>query len=785
MYSFVRILTVVYVFPVLVLLHSVTPAAAQGARPDLVVVRDSTGGAVEGAIVVITRGTTERRQTTPVDGTARFTGLDRAEWMVEVRKEGFEIAAQAVTLGETPAAVSVTLMPAGVVDNVVVTARTGTLDNTPTSASRLELSLRELPATLNVVTQDVMQERGANTAMQAIEVAGGTLVSQGLGGQLPGYQTRGFSNNSIMNDGIRQNSSVQSSRPVDSFLLDRVEVLKGPASLFAGEGGTAGTVNYVSKTPKQKFGGDGLLSFGSFDSWRLGLGATGSLSKNLMGRFDTSFSDGGGYAEPSTTKLNASAASLWYTPSPKFVLKANAKHAADHLQAYYATPFIAGQVDPRTRLVNYNLANAFSQANNDFARVDADIVLGGGWRVHNGTFAATQRLDYRNMESYAYNATTRLVDVSSYFLIWRHDRLVGNQTDARRTFDVLGRSVNLILGVEFQHNQLQRAKTPTAGSTVRYSVDPFNPHPFFDPKLDYLRVPDVIVDNKTFYSEAQVRLANKWTSVLGFRTELIHVNYGLAVGDTATGVKDYYPATGRAGLVYAANDNVSFYGSYSRSVEPATQFVSLSGCCGTATFFGLTPARQFEVGAKGAALRNRLQGTFAYFDIEKKNIPTTTLIDNVPTPQVIGQQISRGIETSVTARPTASFNVTADVAFTHALFNDFNEVVSGANVRRDGNTPTGIPATVWNVTPTQQVGPLSIAASLRTVGSRWADTANTRLFGAYRTLDAWASMRVGKSTRVTLRGRNLTDEAYITRPGTTSGFVGAPRSYEVSLSTGF
>jgi len=292
-----------------------------------------------------------------------------------VRKEGFAVTQQSVSIGIAPSAMAVILQPPPITENVTVTARSGALDTTPSSATRLELSLRELPATLNVVTQDMMQERGANTAMAAIEVAGGTLVTPSLGGQLPGYQTRGFANNSILNDGIRQNSSVQSSRPVDSFLLDRVEVLKGPASLFAGEGGTAGTVNYVSKTPRQQLGADSLLSYGSFGSRRVGLGITGPLGKHLLGRIDGSYADGGGYAKPSNQKLNATAGSVWWTPSDKFIVKANAKYTGDALDAYYATPFINGQVDPRMRFINYNLTDAFSKAHNNFGRIDTEIAL--------------------------------------------------------------------------------------------------------------------------------------------------------------------------------------------------------------------------------------------------------------------------------------------------------------------------------------------------------------------------------------------------------------------------
>jgi iron complex outermembrane receptor protein len=730
-------------------------------------------------------GTAERRETTGVDGTARFSGIEPGEWMLQVRKEGFALYEQAQAVTSAPMTAEVTLQLPTISETVTVETRVGALDTTATSATRLELSLRELPATLNVVTQQTMQERGANTAMDAIEVAGGTFSNAGLGGQLPSYQTRGFTGNTIMQDGIRQNSSVQSSRPIDTFLLDRVEVLKGPVSLLAGEGGLAGTVNYVSKTPRQKLGIDSLVSYGSYGYRRVGLGVTGPLGRNLIGRVDASYSNGGGFVPRSDQKLRAIASNLWWTPLRNITFKVQGRYTDDYVQAYYATPFIDGKPDPRMRFQNYNLYDAFSKAHNNFGRIDTDITLDSGWRLHNGTFAATQRMDYRNMESYTYNAATRRVDVSSYFLIWRDDILVGNQFDARKTVDILGRSVNFIVGFELQRNDMHRARNPLNAGTVRFSVDPFNPEPVVDPGLTYLRVPDVLVNNKTLYAEAQTKLARRWTTVAGLRWEQIRADYGVAIGDSRTATKKFYPTTGRLGLVYTATEDISIYGSYSRSVEPATQLIGLSGCCGTATFFDLTPGRQFETGVKGTVFRGRLEGTAAYFDIEKKNIPTRTIVDGVGTDQLVGRQISRGLEYSATARPYASFILTADLSFTDGVFADFNEIVNNTNVRRDGNTPTNIPVVIWSVTPTQRFGPLSIAASIRQVGERWADTANTRLLPSFTTLDTWVSIRLPRNTNLTLRGRNLTDELYIPRASTTSGRISAPRTFEATLSAGF
>src|SRR5690606_15988886 len=110
----------------------------------------------------------------------------------------------------------------------------------------------------------------------------------------------------IMRDGIRQNTSSQSSRPLDSFLFERIEVLKGPASLLYGEGAVGGAVNYVSKTAPTRFTGEAYASGGSWDTYRAGLGVGGPTGiENVYYRFDASHSSSDGYVDRSEYDYNA------------------------------------------------------------------------------------------------------------------------------------------------------------------------------------------------------------------------------------------------------------------------------------------------------------------------------------------------------------------------------------------------------------------------------------------------------------------------------------------------
>lgn len=396
--------------------------------------------------MALSRGNEQRTLTTDDAGTAQLRTLETGEWTLTVTREGFTPRQRPVVVQMTPQTVSVTLEVAPFAQNVTVETLAGPpdtvrLDSAASGGTYLDIPIRDLPVSLVVVTQDMMRERGANTAAEAVEAAGGIESTTGVG-SLPGYRTRGFSGNSIsiMRDGIRQNTQSQSSRPIDTFVLDRVEVLKGPASLLYGEGAAGAAINYVSKEPGRQLGVDTQMSYGSSGTSRAGLGLNIPISQTVSARVDGSYSDTGGYVTPSPTRLRALVGTIRWRPNDRFSLKTSGTFTDDSVTSYYSTPLVNGQIEDRMRHFNYNMRDNMSKGHNNFGRVDAEIQLGRGWRLRNSFFVATQRLDWRNMEGYSYNATTQKVQVASYFLIHRNDDLERNQTDVRKTFNFGGRN---------------------------------------------------------------------------------------------------------------------------------------------------------------------------------------------------------------------------------------------------------------------------------------------------------------------------------------------------------
>jgi iron complex outermembrane recepter protein len=781
----------VRLLPALMLLVSTAAAFAQSpesSRGTLIVrVADASTASLADAVVVVTRGTERRTMTTGESGTVRFANLTLGQWTVTVTREGFARFTHSVMLNADTVDVPVSLALAGFTETVQVDTHLGADTQVPlnapaTGGSRLDIPVRDLPASLYMVGQPLIQERGARSVEEAVQLAVGMQASTGVG-SIPSYATRGWSGNnvSIMRDGIRQNSVSQSSRPVDSFLLERIEILKGPASLLYGEGAIGGAVNLVSKQPGSEVGIDALLATGSYGQYRGGVGVNVPFRRNLFARIDLSQSGSDGYVGDSPQRLSAAAASVRWLPTNNISIKGSGTYTYDFTSPYYATPFINGKIDPRTRDINYNMEDRFAKSHNKWVQVEGDALLRGNWRVHDQLFVATHALDWRNFESYTYNTSTNTVDVGSYFLIYRNDLLTGNRVDVRNDFNLGGgRRLNFTAGYEVQRNDLVRYGNPTPNYVVpTRKLDPFNPQPHVDPGLAYQHQRDVLIETQAAFAEAAVDVASRLKLVTGIRRESIDLGY-TPFPSQITDSKTYEPTTGRVGGVFDLTPNVNLYASYSRAVEPTTQLVSLDG---SQQRFSLVPGRQIEIGSKGGAFGGRLEGTLAYFAIEKRDLLITQLIDSVQTAQQIGKQTSHGIEVTLLARPTRTTTLAGDVAYTGSEFVDFIEIVGGVNTDRSGRTPPNVPKAIWNFSPMQRIGPFDLTGTIRQMGTRWGDNANTRLVEGFTTYDAAIRFRLRPGTRIMFRGRNLTDRIYTQSVSATSGRLEPPRAWDVTFTT--
>ena len=144
---------------------------------------------------------------------------------------------------------------------------------TPTTTDgRLGLSERETPATVSSVDREDIEQLGLRNLIELYRSAPGVAA-----GNIPGspasVSMRGLTDVGYLFDGVRVADPSLVSRNLDTWNLERVEVLKGPASVLHGTGALGGTLNLVTRKPDlagDRY--DGMLEYGSHDSLRLGVG---------------------------------------------------------------------------------------------------------------------------------------------------------------------------------------------------------------------------------------------------------------------------------------------------------------------------------------------------------------------------------------------------------------------------------------------------------------------------------------------------------------------------------
>jgi iron complex outermembrane receptor protein len=215
-----------------------------------------------------------------------------------------------------------------------------------------------------------------------------------------------------------------------------------------------------------------------------------------------------------------------------------------------------------------------------------------------------------------------------------------------------------------------------------------------------------------------------------------------------------------------------------------TQLVSLTT---TNADFSLQKGQQYEAGIKGSFLQNKLDATFAVFDLEKRDILTSTLdpVTGLRISQQIGAQKSQGAELALALSPGDGWRIELNGAYTDSKFADFNENLGTSVISRTGKRPSNVPEWVANAFVAKRfANGFSVSGGPRYVSDRFGNNNNSVIADGYITVDASASY-TWQRWQVTLRGRNLLDEEYESVAGTTMRRLADPISAELSLRTSF
>ncbi len=685
------------------------------------------------------------------------------------------------------------------------------------SATRLGLTVRETPATVEVVNQQTMQEQGYRTTTDTAQGAVGVLAGDSAGAPA-NFSMRGFAGPqvNVLYNGIWTGPADITSRWMDTANLGQVEFLKGPSSLMSGLNAIGGSINYVSRQPiAGPIRNEADIFLDSFGSFRSHFGSGGSTSvRGLDYRFDVSGAKFNSFIDGDFRDVTGLATQFDYRMTDAFKTFVAIEYKKDSGHAYWGTPVVpvsfAGShavngvvsgtaintfdssvigpltIDSRTLTTNYNVADNATGAQELWLRGGFEWQPLSNITIKDQVYSYQAKRHWLDSETYTFNLTTMTID-RDRFAVFHNQNIFGNNADL--TWD------SLIFGMENRF----AAQLQTSSNRITFKEDisePFpddtvsvvNPQPgVYGPLL--LSTRNSKLDDIAGSFEDRLKLTPAFALIGGVRVERLALSRdGVnADGTIPSGLPfsvSWEPVSYRAAYTYDPIPGLTLYSMYATAYNPAVAAV-FSITPGTS--LQLTSSRIYETGAKQLFWDNKAEWTVALYDIVQRNvfIPISTT-ETV----VAGEVRSKGIELAAAARPVEGLKLWGNAALIHARFGNFGAFT--------GNVPPNVAPLVVNAGLSYRFGhwrwPLEIGGSIRYVGNRFLEQDNLTILNAYTTADIYAFLDIPgrdlampelKNVRISMRVRNLTNAVYAAWSDTTYPdqiLLGAPRTYEIGAS---
>lgn len=602
-------------------------------------------------------------------------------------------------------------------------------------------------------------------------------------------QARGFTGQSSvlqLYDGQRMfDGAGTSTFPVDTWSVERVDVLRGPASVMYGQGATGAVINTLSKKPFEgQIENHIRLGYGSYDRQQQALDSGGSLTDTLSYRLNINRLRSNGFIDRGDSASDFVSAALRWQPADNLSVTLAHDYGDQRPQNDYGTPLINGQLHKSLRAKNYNVSNNTLHYNDQWTR------LTSAWQI-NDNVTATNELSYlknqrrwQNAESY--NDVDGGLVRQNYLGIKHNQEQVGDRQTFTFKHTLFGLDSQTVTGVEYNRIRFHLVSNapfddlPGGGQPV--DIQHPVPQPFVS---DSPFIAQSVTTTKQLaaFAENRLQLSDKLSLITGVRRDYLHIDSN----DLTTANRDADTTlTGnnwKAGLVYAITPDISVYGQYATSTDGVGSLISLSP---SQQQFGLSTAKQAEVGFKQAFWDARGEWTLAAYHIVKQkllvSIPGTDLKEQV------GQQSSNGLEVSLDLQLPDAWQLQANAAIVRAQYDDFSEVVNGQAISRNGNRPVDVPNRTANLWLSNAVtDDIRAGAGVRYVSARYADTANTREVPSYTVADAAVSWKAMRNTTLGLELNNLFNRTYAVSQYNNGQqwLLGEPRSFLSPRTTPF
>ncbi len=651
----------------------------------------------------------------------------------------------------------------------------GYVAKTSATASKTGTPILETQQSISVITRDQIEAQAAQTLGEALNYSAG-VVGQPFGAD-PRFDSpivRGFDGRQLQYLNGLKLMRTAGAPTMEVYGLERIDVVRGPASVMYGQGNPGGIINQVSKRPQFESFGEVGTQIGSYDNYGAFFDFGGVVPNHdefayrLTGLAKTA----GAQTDNLDNDRYFIAPALTWKPDEDTSLTILTSVQHDNPSSPSGLPpgYVLGASA-------FKLPRDFYVGDESFDESSRTLTNLGYEFEHrfDETWTFRQNLRYTNfdwnyqalgMASAGLGVDGRTLARTATF---QDERLNTFNVDNNLTAEFSTAAVDhkVLFGLDYRYFD-NNVRTRFFNATPLDVLDPIygGPIDLLAPTLD-TRVTSNL-SQVGIYIQDELAYEN-WRATLGLRQDWASTRGSSTSG--LTGVsrsldQDDHKLTGRAGLSYLFDGGIAPYVSYATSFDP---IVSSAG-----TDFKPSEGEQWEAGIK-----YQPEGWNGFFSAAVYDLKQTNVLRTVAgVSEQIGEVHVRGLELEGVVSLTEGLDLRAAYTYTDAKIGEGND-----NGKRVENVPRNA-ASLWvNYTFQEDTAleGLGVGGGVRYVGQRYGNSANTFDLDGVTLFDAALTYRK-ENWKGSLNFQNIGDEKYVASCSSFGCYYGDGRTVIGKLS---
>lgn len=612
---------------------------------------------------------------TDEDGDFYFRNLSPGSYTVVISLVGTSTVEKQITVNNRDVRADfVITMSAKMLDNIVIDGRRSP-NLQPVLTGRMPVAPIDMPQSFSVINHTVLQNQQVQKLSDAIRNVNGVYLSTTRGNAQETFFARGYR---LQGDNFYKNGArINVSAFPEMSSLERVEILKGSASILYGEVVPGGVINLITKEPKFQHGGSVALRTGSYDMWKPMVDLYGPLSKKVAFRIN------GTYEKANSFKDIVHSRRYYVNPSLKYQInnKTSLLITADYLNDYYTPDFGIGSLD-----------------NNIIPDVPRSTFNGTPWQYNKVQQSTAYILfEHRFKKSWNLKSSINYQDYTrDYYSTERIQASLNG--DWQRPLNKIYERNNSIFGQvyltgKFKTGSIEHViltgmdledgvvKSTSFDNPKVYDQYNILDHSKFTPRLDIpganaVAMVKTPVTRTGIYLQDLISLSNKILVLGGMRWSILNASgsntFDYQHGEVKYGQsKNFNAFSPRLGIVYKAFPKTSFFVSFANSFSSNPKATDVDGNILDPSFIN-----QYEAGVKNDFLKGGLTVNVIGYIIVNSNLAQTaqfgpdgvTPNSNPALQELVGQTKSKGIELDISGRPAKGLEIMAGYSYNDMRF---------------------------------------------------------------------------------------------------------------------